>query len=130
MGWFILKLAELYFVYGTGGAVSATDEGAGSIIVGIGVGPWAGTLKLSYQSNNIIGNLKNGWIVYWPIVTVALVRGSIGSAAAVVISVKCKASTFAADDLAVLDVLKLRRTDTGVVKILDTTSSALTIILT
>lgn len=43
-----LFLTELDFVHGAGGTISTADEGAGGVVVGVGVGRGASALKPSF----------------------------------------------------------------------------------
>lgn len=44
----LLFLTELDFVHGAGGTISTADEGAGGVVVGVGVGRGACALKPSF----------------------------------------------------------------------------------
>lgn len=74
-------------------------------------------------------NLEDGGVVGRPCLAVALVGGTVGSTAAVVVGVEGEAGTLAADYLTVLDILELGRADAGVVEVLDTSSGSLTVVL-
>lgn len=99
------------------------------IIVSITIGCWAGFLSdYLLQTSHFSSYLEYGRIVGGPVLAVALVRGRVGSTAAVVVGVEGQTGTLTADDLSVFNVLELGRTDTRVVEILDTASGSLTVV--